>query len=1101
MSESQVAGFKDNSLTDQQERLARRLTLVGSGPAILYREACELMAEQPARPSATHLIGHLLREVESAVRSVLQPPGTEKLSGHVAKVQATLQAMGIDEEEPVSRFWMGIARADSPQRLVRWAHRNGLDAPHPADKEFLTVCAGMQALLERLMDEFEPKWAVVGQRLDSLLGLPTPSTDDAKAVRQRIPSDPVARGYFFDRAGIQWLGPLVEAGFFSAPPDPIIDEDDGTVVLPFWPDSRYLARVAPEAPSEVVAVAAEVPHSRNSRINYDLVSIAVAVPVEESLRLVDRIIDEIQTGPGVLIPQQVGVLSEHLAAGGHPDTAVRLLRALLDTVPAVGGSAGEMDTYTYADILRSHVPALARDAGRLTITLLIDLLTQATSASVAPESPALVGPRRADWSTVWRPSVAGDSFQDDFDPTNTLVTAVRDTALQLIDVGEVSLSEIIHTLDAAAGEVFQRLALHVLAHRGGDEPTLVASHLLDPALLHARGVDMEYFDLARQRGTDLNQTDRDQLFELISAGPHLQDRIDGYTHSHREPPPEAMIHAWNGRWQRNRFAALRAALPPEWLTTYQQLVDEFGEPAEQTSVTGDASSGLVEPAPVSAGTLETMPNRELAAYLNEWQPLEDSPQGWAGATPRDSLSAAIEHDAAQRSRDAMDFSDLPPTYLAAILEGLRAGASQGSQLHWPEVLELCAQVDASATAELAASSRGLRTWRDARMTVLNLLLIGLSSADMPTDERDGIWSLIASAVADPEPGVSEEDRLLDGGFGLQGVSMNTIRPVAIRVAIAWAFWARSNDSEADVSVFLKLLARHLDPQVDPSQGVRWIFGEYYAALVEVDYDWAATNRDRVFPAAPESLVLWETAWTGFLSWGSLNHEVWLLLEQHYRLAVERIHSGADDRLSLAREFELGKHLVDRYMAGDLDLNDDSLLRLHYCRVSDIARANLLEFVGHSIVNGVGCDVERLASLWNYRLEAARDAKDGGSRELRGFGRWFASGVFDNEWALRQLLEVLTITDLGGTEDHVIKRLATLVDAYLVLSLKALEALIRRRERDGAATWAFSRQLENIKGMVTAGLESPDSSAQQLGSTIISLLFRHGYDIRDLQGER
>ena len=57
----------------RQERNFRRLQLVGPGPATFYRDACSLMAMDPMLDTTTHLVGHLVREIESAIRAVLGP--------------------------------------------------------------------------------------------------------------------------------------------------------------------------------------------------------------------------------------------------------------------------------------------------------------------------------------------------------------------------------------------------------------------------------------------------------------------------------------------------------------------------------------------------------------------------------------------------------------------------------------------------------------------------------------------------------------------------------------------------------------------------------------------------------------------------------------------------------------------------------------------------------------------------------------------------------------------------------------------------------------------------------------------------------------------
>ncbi len=57
----------------RQERVYRRLRLIGDGPASFFRDACQMMDSPMRLQSTTHIVGHLLREVESGLRAVLKP--------------------------------------------------------------------------------------------------------------------------------------------------------------------------------------------------------------------------------------------------------------------------------------------------------------------------------------------------------------------------------------------------------------------------------------------------------------------------------------------------------------------------------------------------------------------------------------------------------------------------------------------------------------------------------------------------------------------------------------------------------------------------------------------------------------------------------------------------------------------------------------------------------------------------------------------------------------------------------------------------------------------------------------------------------------------
>src|SRR5579859_3127016 len=86
-------------LSPRQERIVRRLlTQVGPGPAAFFRDACNLMSEEPPRPAVTHLVAHLLGDIFSSWESVLgseglRIPGTKDRKK--AKIRTILTELGI----------------------------------------------------------------------------------------------------------------------------------------------------------------------------------------------------------------------------------------------------------------------------------------------------------------------------------------------------------------------------------------------------------------------------------------------------------------------------------------------------------------------------------------------------------------------------------------------------------------------------------------------------------------------------------------------------------------------------------------------------------------------------------------------------------------------------------------------------------------------------------------------------------------------------------------------------------------------------------------------------------------------------------------------
>ena len=60
-------------LDRRQVEIHRLMAMFGPAPAAFYADACRLQAGEPSLASTTHLVGHLLRELESALREILRP--------------------------------------------------------------------------------------------------------------------------------------------------------------------------------------------------------------------------------------------------------------------------------------------------------------------------------------------------------------------------------------------------------------------------------------------------------------------------------------------------------------------------------------------------------------------------------------------------------------------------------------------------------------------------------------------------------------------------------------------------------------------------------------------------------------------------------------------------------------------------------------------------------------------------------------------------------------------------------------------------------------------------------------------------------------------
>lgn len=262
----------------RQERIFNRLKkLVSSGVADFYYDACRLVDETVPFASVTHLVSHLLREIEGAIRGVLTTTITgastrfesgeaEGEENHKATIRGILDSLAISSDEGVGKAWLDFAG-----RLQKFAHRPGLAQPRSFDQEFKGHWEGMEKVLDEVLDQFESHYNRVFNQLDRLLQIGCPTIKDTKYLIHNIPNNEVAHRYFFgELSSPGWINPLRSRGAFEHPPD-----------SGHWPESKYLVRMAQTHLDEehiiqaIDATIRSIPETPNEWIHSDLTECAL----------------------------------------------------------------------------------------------------------------------------------------------------------------------------------------------------------------------------------------------------------------------------------------------------------------------------------------------------------------------------------------------------------------------------------------------------------------------------------------------------------------------------------------------------------------------------------------------------------------------------------------------------------------------------------------------------------------------------------------------------------------------------------------------------------------------------------------------------------
>lgn len=1112
----------------RQERIYRRLLLLGPGPAAFYRDACWLIGSGPSFETKSHLVAHLYREIEGALRDVLETAEDRQKrdeikkddpdspqAGHKASIRNVLKVLDIADDSPTALLWFRLAGRNSEFALASRAHRAGIQQPRLFDQDFVDFCREVDTLLDAVLSRFESNFIAYLKALDAIVTKTSALKSDVIEIKDHLPNNLVTLGYLFEHlASPIWLRPLHEAGLFRSPPPPQ-SSGDGFVWHPPWPQSHYLMRMAGLDPAIVLAIIKEVGETQNDRVRQDFLDAALAMPADIAVQVVPIAKMWVTTPYHSLIPLKAGALISHLAKNGHPAAALELASSLLtlsshsrptgitrpDGVPDMRHEPRALcREWDYSEVLKRHVPDLVSYAGESALRLLCDLL------DVAMEYSGHTSP--ADYSSIWRPAIGDHPQNQDHTGTDVkaaLVVAVRDAAVALVGAMPDRVVTVVGVLEGHRWLVFRRLALHVLWHMPNSPMDLVAARLADPALFDEPTVLHEYFLLSKKCFGGISTSAQERILGWIAEGP---DERRGYNTEQCD------------YWRLRKLTPIAAELPDLWKARFDALVAHYGQ-AEHPDLASYTTAFWSGPqSPKSAEDLAAMSVEELVAYAKSWRPsgeiMAPSMEGLGRA-----ITGVVSANPIRFAAEAGRFVGMDPTYVRALIEGLSGALKERRYFSWPAVIDLC-QWAASQywdTPRKEPFDDDIDPdWTWTRKAVARLLSSGFSAENgqIPFERRSDVWRTLYPITNDSEPTPEYEARY--GGTNMDPftMSINTARGEAMHAVVDYALWVKRHldllseaenkpaDGFATMPEVREVLDHHIDTYNDPSLAIRSVYGRYYPWLLTLDGDWAVEQAPRIFPVH-EAFAAWlDAAWSAYIRFCPPFNNVLDVLVEWYRHAAARIHVPDPNPTQWhdAPGAKLAEHLMVFYLRGKLLLEEPTgLLREFYSNAPDKVCAFALRVIGEILRNEEAdvpaAVIEKAQTLWEYRWNAisksAEPSADHGE-ELASFGWWFGSARLSDDWALARMQEILKLIGRAEPEHFVVAHLAAIAQERPIESVDCLDIMIRS-DKEG---WGILGWRDEVRAILATALKVAQPEAQRNAAAVVNYLASIGHlEYRDL----
>jgi hypothetical protein len=1095
VSQSKKFRFRD----ERQKRNFKRLSLIGKGPAAFYKDACQLISEGPMYDSTVHIVAHLLREVESALRAVLLPYNFEqpeacnvcgsKKEVHKRQIEVILKTLGFGVDDDVSKLWLKLTDRGGDYGLARKAHRDALEPPRRVDATFYRLLADIDTMLDAVLEKFEERFLAAVPLIEEILRTP-PSKKAVTRLQNEVPNNGILHGYFFQRLNDPtWLDPLNAKGFFDHPPEPIQDSERGTIIYPNWPESKYLERMAAidslRLKRTIVGIALKVV-TDNPTVYLDLTKAVLQMPADMQVDWANKMAAwlgrEVFVHP--LLPEQLGNLASSLAEGGYTNTSIDLLRILLAVQqdPRESGEGSEaiwapqprprFNLWHYAKVIRKNVPVLTKASPMDALSLLCDLLEEALELSWTGEK----GDEGV--QDYWRPSI--DAGRNDR-LLDALVSGVRDVAAQIAGNDPSQVPAIIESLETRPFRIFRRLSLHLLHSFPDTAPHLAAKRLTDRENFDNHGLRREYNELLKSCFARLDEAQQSWIMSWIEEGPqNVENFKESFESWYERPITESDIDEYVNKWKLERMDPFREALTDVWKETYERLASQYGRQVSDQGLPYMVSETTEYISPKSPEELGGMGLDDLVSYLESWNPSENA-EGYSLLGLESALRTTILNIPEHFSNRAEEFKNLRPVFIRALISALTSALDQGRKIQWKPVLNLCTFIAAKPLSFPAGgddkSNEHDRLFAQLKKESSSLIRKGIRADESRIPDALGqtVFELMRSLI-NGLPQINTEQ--LNNKNRSTAEAVIYARATALEDIIRCAYWvhemrqANSGDTtvEAQASGYSgelrKILDRNLDLNIDPDLRLRKVYGESFPILVYLEHEWASRNVPTIFPLAEMERPLFEAAWQSYVLYSGYYAPAFEMLKEQYRVAIVRLGTAATVEVyGVDPDRQLAQHIMVYYVSGNSDLNDEESIINSFFRVaSQSLRESAVSFVGEDL-RGTEGDIKpeilsRLQALWSKRFGQARVAAsmDDYKDELAAFGWWFVSEKFDEKWSVKQLREVLLVIKKVDADDFVVERLAALASKYPRIAVECLSLMIEGDEEGyGVELWKTAAQ--------------------------------------------
>jgi hypothetical protein len=238
-------------------------------------------------------------------------------------------------------------------------------------------------------------------------------------------------------------------------------------------------------------------------------------------------------------------------------------------------------------------------------------------------------------------------------------------------------------------------------------------------------------------------------------------------------------------------------------------------------------------------------------------------------------------------------------------------------------------------------------------------------------------------------------------------------------------------------------------------------------------------------------------WNTHLRYGKALGQMLTDFRDQYLTSVDLLAEETSTDRNREVNRHLAEHLAVFYWQGFLDWgSEDRLLERFFDKASLDLRRHMIDFIGRSLNGWEDVPTEplvRLRDLIDRRILSlngmTRAEKRKEAHELTSFGWWFATNLFEDQWAVRTLRSIVLLAGEIEPGHMVAERLCEMASLHPADVADTLyQMVVGAEESYRIGAWA-----EDARRIVERLLESADSSARRRATDIINAFLDRGYN--------